>query len=108
MTTNSPRLADRLRSFRNHGIERKPEVGGWYYEIAELGFNYRLTDLQAALGISQLSKLGRFVAERQRLAERYLADWATYPAAASTAPGWSHAYHLFPILSTIAPASSTS
>jgi len=99
VTTNSPQLAERLRSFRNHGIERKPEGGGWYYEIAELGFNYRLTDMQAALGISQLSKLGRFVAERQRLAERYRALLTGLPLKLPPrpAPGWSHAYHLFPI-----------
>ena len=96
---NSPRLADRLRSFRNHGIEQKPEGGGWYYEIAELGFNYRLTDVQAALGVSQLSKLRRFVAERQRLAERYRAVLADLPVVLppQPAPGWSHAYHLFPV-----------
>ncbi len=99
VTTNSPQLAERLRSFRNHGIERKPDVGGWYYEIAELGFNYRLTDIQAALGISQLSKLGRFVAERQRLAERYRSLLTGLPIKLPPRPepGWSHAYHLFPI-----------
>ena len=99
VTTNSPELAERLRSFRNHGIERRPELGGWYYEIAELGYNYRLTDIQAALGTSQLSKLGRFVAERQRLAERYRVLLAGLPVELppQPEPGWSHAFHLFPI-----------
>ena len=99
VTTNSVELADRLRAFRNHGIEQKPAVGGWYYEIAELGFNYRLTDIQAVLGTSQLSKLGRFVAERQRLADRYRALLAGLPVTLppQPAPGWTHAYHLFPV-----------
>ncbi len=50
VTTNDDELADRLRRFRSHGIVRRPERGGWYYEISEVGFNYRLTDVQAALG----------------------------------------------------------
>jgi UDP-4-amino-4,6-dideoxy-N-acetyl-beta-L-altrosamine transaminase len=99
VTTNSPELAERLRSFRNHGIERRPDLGGWYYEITELGYNYRLTDIQAALGTSQLSKLGRFITERQRLADRYRALLAEIPVELPPQPevGWSHAYHLFPI-----------
>lgn len=99
VTTNNPTLADRLRRFRHHGISAMPEAGGWYYEIPELGFNYRLTDLQAALGTSQLGKLERFVARRNELAERYrwlLADSPiTLPPTAP--PGWRHAYHLFAI-----------
>lgn len=99
VTTNSPELADRLRSFRNHGIEEKPTGGGWYYEISELGFNYRLTDIQAALGASQLSKLSRFIAARQRLAEQYRGLLTGLPLELppAPAPGWSHAYHLFPV-----------
>ena len=57
VTTNDDDLADRLRTFRTHCIRKVPEQGGWYYEIEELGFNYRLTDLQAALGTSQMTKL---------------------------------------------------
>jgi UDP-4-amino-4,6-dideoxy-N-acetyl-beta-L-altrosamine transaminase len=99
VTTNSPLLADRLRSFRNHGIERKPDLGGWYYDIVEMGFNYRLSDIQAALGVSQLAKLAWFIAERQRLAERYHAMLTRLPVKLPprASPGWSHAYHLFPI-----------
>ena len=52
VTTNDDELAERLRRFRTHGIERLPERGGWYYEIVELGFNYRITDIHAALGLS--------------------------------------------------------
>lgn len=99
VTTNSEELAEGLRRFRNHGIVPKPEAGGWYYEIPEIGFNYRMTDLQAALGTSQLGKLDRFVTRRNELAARYrqlLADLPVVlpPAAPS---GWRHGYHLFAV-----------
>lgn len=99
VTTNSPELAARLRSFRNHGMVRKPEIGGWYYEIETLGYNYRLTDIQAALGSSQLSRLESFVERRNALAQRYTSllagtDIETPPPAP---PGGRHAYHLFPV-----------
>src|SRR5204863_7928925 len=57
VTTNDSELADRLRRFRSHGIVARPELGGWCYDVSALGFNYRITDLQAALGTSQLTKL---------------------------------------------------
>ncbi len=68
-------LADRARMFRNHGMER-PETavsreGEWYYEMTELGYNYRITDLQCALGLSQLEKLNRFKARRREIAAFY-------------------------------------
>jgi dTDP-4-amino-4,6-dideoxygalactose transaminase len=99
VTTNSDELAERLRRFRNHGIVPKPDEGGWFYEIPQIGFNYRMTDLQAALGTSQLAKLDRFVNRRNELATRYcelLADLPVVlpPAAPS---GWRHAYHLFAV-----------
>ncbi len=75
--TNSPILAARLQQLRSHGITRdpaemnEPYPGGWYYEQQELGFNYRITDFQAALGESQLSKLGSFVQKRNEVAHWY-------------------------------------
>ncbi|OJT50763.1 UDP-4-amino-4,6-dideoxy-N-acetyl-beta-L-altrosamine transaminase [Pseudomonas moraviensis] len=75
--TNRPVLAERLRRLRSHGMTRDPEHmtepshGAWYYQQIELGFNYRITDLQAALGLSQLGKLDEFVARRRELAARY-------------------------------------
>jgi len=75
--TNSAELADKMALLRSHGINRKPELlqrpdeGGWYYEQHALGFNYRMTDLQAALGLSQLTRLSEFVAGRNQLAAVY-------------------------------------
>lgn len=100
VTTNDPELAERLRRFRSHGIVRKPEQGGWYYEIEELGYNYRITDIQAALGTSQLQRLGSFVAMRNALARRYhqLLDGVEGVELPPVAPeGVTHAYHLFPV-----------
>lgn len=99
VTTNDDELANGLRRFRNHGITPHPEKGGWYYEIDELGFNYRLTDLQAALGTSQLSKLDRFLDRRDALAARYHAELAgTSIELPPEAPdGERHGRHLFTV-----------
>jgi len=75
--TNDPDLAARLALLRSHGITRdptlmeKPEEGSWHYEQVELGYNYRLTDIQAALGASQLQRLPERHARRDALARRY-------------------------------------
>lgn len=99
ITTNSAELTEKLRRARNHGIVPNPDVGGWYYEVEGMGFNYRMTDIQAALGRSQLAKLAGFVERRNKLAERYRQMLAgmrlTLPPAPP--PGVVHAYHLFPI-----------
>jgi len=76
-TTNAPQLAQRMADLRSHGITKdeerfeRPAPGPWSYEQQDLGFNYRMTDLQAALGLSQLQRLEAIVAERQRLLEQY-------------------------------------
>ncbi|KIH85930.1 UDP-4-amino-4,6-dideoxy-N-acetyl-beta-L-altrosamine transaminase [Pseudomonas batumici] len=75
--TNRPELAERLRRLRSHGITgdpaqmNVPAQGLWYYQQLELGFNYRMTDLHAALGLSQTARLDSFVARRRELAARY-------------------------------------
>lgn len=76
ITTNNKELYERLVLFRSHGITRNEEMmtkneGGWYYEQLDLGYNYRITDIQCALGISQMKKLDRFVARRREIAARY-------------------------------------
>lgn len=99
VTTNSAELADALRRFRNHGMVRRPEVDPWYYEVESIGFNYRLTDLQAALGTSQLTRLDAMIARRNEIAERYRAGLAgTAVQLPPTAPkGVLHGYHLFAV-----------
>ncbi|MCH9054468.1 UDP-4-amino-4,6-dideoxy-N-acetyl-beta-L-altrosamine transaminase [Synechococcus sp. PCC 6716] len=75
--TNEPEIYQRLLRLRTHGITREPQQmighshGPWYYQQLDLGYNYRLSDLHAALGCSQLQRLGEFVAQRQFLAQRY-------------------------------------
>lgn len=75
--TNDPELAQRMALYRTHGVTREaaefeqPAGGGWYYEQQALGFNYRMTDIAAALGASQFERLDEFVARRRALAARY-------------------------------------
>ncbi|HML36324.1 MAG TPA: UDP-4-amino-4,6-dideoxy-N-acetyl-beta-L-altrosamine transaminase [Bacillota bacterium] len=76
ITTNDEELYNRLMLYRNHGITRDPSMmlnhdGGWYYEMQELGYNYRITDFQCALGISQFKKLDGFIARRHEIARVY-------------------------------------
>ncbi|WP_254620012.1 UDP-4-amino-4,6-dideoxy-N-acetyl-beta-L-altrosamine transaminase [Vibrio metschnikovii] len=77
VVTNSQALADQMALLRSHGITRDPQQmvgeshGGWYYQQIDLGFNYRMTELQAALGVTQMSRLQQFITARHRLAERY-------------------------------------
>lgn len=90
--TNDPRLAERMGLLRSHGITRDPALmtqaadGPWSYQQVILGFNYRMTDLQAALGVSQLQRLDQFVARRHQLAHRYAELLAGLPM---TTP-WQH------------------
>ncbi len=103
VTTRDPDLAERLRLFRSHGLTKDParltrNDGPWYQEQHELGFNYRLTDIQSALGRSQLPKLERFIGRRNEIAERYreaFADEDALELPPAAPPGSRHAYHLF-------------
>jgi perosamine synthetase len=76
IVTNSPVYYEKLKLFRSHGITKEAHLlskqeGPWYYEMIDLGYNYRMTDIQAALGLSQLQKLDRFIERRQLIANRY-------------------------------------
>lgn len=95
VTTNDPECFRRLRRFRSHGITRdlvelEGQDGPWYYEQQELGFNYRLTDLQSALGIAQLTRLPQWLEARRRVAGWYEARLAGHPLIRSLRrPSWS-------------------
>lgn len=102
--TNDDDVATRLGLLRSHGITRDPALmtqpmdGPWYYQQVALGYNYRMTDMQAALGVSQMTRLTQYVARRHEIAERYNTLLAELPL---TLP-WQHpdsysAYHLYVI-----------
>jgi dTDP-4-amino-4,6-dideoxygalactose transaminase len=105
VTTEDAELAARLRRFRTHGITREgispgPLDGGWYYEMQDLGFNYRITDIQCALGLTQLDRLGAWVARRNEIAGLYreaLAGEDRIELPPPAPDGSLHGYHLFPI-----------
>ena len=90
--TNSPELAGRMALFRSHGMTRDPALmthspdGDWYYQQIELGYNYRMTELHGALGLSQLDRIEQYVARRHELARRYDRLLARLPV---TVP-WQH------------------
>lgn len=103
--TNSPELAERMRLFRSHGITRDPtkmvqeSEGIWHYQQIELGFNYRMPDMMAALGASQMSRLDEFVHRRHEIAARYDQAFVDLPLATPWQdPDVYSSYHLYPIV----------
>ena len=101
ITTKDPELAERLRRFRNHGItttHHDREKGNtWKYEMIELGHNYRITDIQCALGISQLKRLSEWILRRRTLSDRYDEAFAPIPGASplTVLKHINHARHLY-------------
>lgn len=104
VTTNDEKLYDKLKLYRTHGITRNPGEmskydGPWYYEQIGLGYNYRITDFQCALGLSQLNRIDEFLKRRREIAKRYdkafeNVDEITIPAQME---GTNSAYHLYVI-----------
>jgi perosamine synthetase len=101
ITTEDDRLAQRMRRFRSHGItsdhRQREEAGSWFYEMVDLGYNYRITDFQCALGKSQLGKLPQWIERRQEIARRYDENFAGLNGIEPlwVRPDVSHAYHLY-------------
>jgi len=103
ITTDDEDLARRMRIFRNHGIttdhRQRAESGSWRYEIVDLGYNYRLSDIQCALGSRQLEMLDQWVRRRHAIADRYISGFSRVAGIEplETRLGVEHAYHLFVI-----------
>ena len=103
IASNDPELIRRMRLFRNHGISsdfrQRETAGSWVYDMVDLGFNYRLSDIQCALGITQLAKLPQSIERRQAIAAAYDAAFAALPGVRplSVRQNVSHAYHLYVI-----------
>jgi len=98
LTTNSKELYDKLMLLRTHGITKEnmeENHGGWYYEMVELGFNYRLTDFQAALGITQLAKNEKSVQRRNEIATNYKKAFEGLIKFQSLPENTYNAHHLF-------------
>lgn len=98
VTTNSKELYEKLSLLRTHGITKEnmeENHGLWYYEMQELGFNYRLTDIQSALGITQLAKNDDGLKRRQQIAARYQEAFSDKISWQANKSGFYNAYHLF-------------
>jgi len=100
ITTNDPALYERLRAMRISGMVKetlKNKPGPWYYEVQYLGYNYRLTDIHCALGLSQLGKLDKFVERRRQIIARYNKEFSSIPCMTTPyeRPGVFSAFHLY-------------
>lgn len=103
ITTNNKELYEKLLILRTHGITKSPDLleenhGGWYYEMQMLGYNYRITDIQASLGTSQLQRAEEGVTRRRAIAKKYEEAFTNTPVQILHYPeGIGHAYHLYVI-----------
>jgi UDP-4-amino-4,6-dideoxy-N-acetyl-beta-L-altrosamine transaminase len=105
VVTNDPLLAETVRGLRSHGMTRNPERmdqapdGAWYYQQIDLGYNYRMTDIQAALGVSQMKRIDAFIGSRRALAARYRQNLQGLPLVLPfEQSGTSSAWHLYVVL----------
>ncbi len=107
-TTNQVQLAEKMQLLRSHGVTREPHLmsnesvaleGAWVYHQVDLGFNYRMTEMQAALGISQMQRLDDFIQKRTAFAQQYDAGLSELPLVLPYQTSDSHSsFHLYPIL----------
>ena len=101
VTTNNQKLAQKIKTFRNHGItsdhRERAENGSWFYEMDDLGYNYRITDFQCALGISQLKKLPDWIKKRNNIAKIYDHNFSNKKFITPLVRKYDieHAYHLY-------------
>jgi len=113
VSTNDLNAARRMQSFRNHGLTKdsheRSQAGSWLYEMVDLGYNYRITDLQCALGISQLRKLTAWVSRRREIARRYDSafDKMKCIKPLGVRKDVSHAYHLYVVQLNLAQLNAT-
>ena len=103
ITTNNPELSNRLRIFRNHGItteaRERQKKGAWFYEMVDLGYNYRITDFQCALGLKQLEKINAFLERRKEIAVKYNEAFDGIPEITTpyVKENVTHAWHIYVI-----------
>lgn len=100
VTTNNTEVAEKMRRLRSHGMQPRPDLGPWVYDMAELGYNYRASDIQCALGLSQLNKLDDFINKRRELAEYYdelLAPLHSVVKSPQRVEGCEPAWHLYAV-----------
>ena len=105
ITSNNQEKIEKIKKLRIHGVTKRPDQliekdeGGWYYEMQDLGYNYRITDFQCALGISQLKRAGKSLKRRQEIANRYMDAFSDYDFIKMTnvPQNMVHAWHLFVI-----------
>jgi len=108
ITTNNKKLYEKLIILRTHGITKEEHrfkarnlnlIGSWYYEMQELGYNYRLTDIQSALGLSQLRKIGKIIKKRRQIAKKYDNAFKKHKniEVIYEKKGQFNSYHLYPI-----------
>ena len=92
-------ISDKIKQIRNHFMLNTKKDGPWYYEIHEAGFNFRITDFQCALGISQLKKLDKFIKIRRQIAKKYLDNLKDDPRFILPIEknNCFHSYHIFPL-----------
>lgn len=97
IVTSNKKLAELAKMLRTHGIVKLPKPKPWYHEMRQLGYNYRLTDLQCALGLAQLKRAEKFLRKRRQLAQRYQIALANLAQLTLPQPDKNSAWHLYPL-----------